>query len=115
MLGPSSTSEPLVIRADLIAIGDQSGCRSLSSAARPATCGLDMDVPLYRLNRLPAFPGGATPARMSCPGAITSGFSRSPLPARSGPRDEKLAVKGAATLNTIVALLIVAMAPAVAA
>ena len=32
--------------ADLIIIGDQSGCRSLSSAARPATCGLDIDVPL---------------------------------------------------------------------
>ena len=32
---------------------------------------------------------------MSCPGAMRSGFSRSPLPARSGPRDEKEAVNGA--------------------
>ena len=82
--------------ADLIAIGDQSGWRSLSSAARPATCGLDIDVPLIEVEvagrRLPA---GETAARMSWPGAITSGLSRSPPPARSGPRDEKDAVNGA--------------------
>src|SRR5262245_21271589 len=43
---PSSTSVAEVISADLIIIGDQSSCRSFSSAARPATCGDDIDVPL---------------------------------------------------------------------
>ena len=38
---------------------------------------------------------GETAARMSCPGAMTSGFRRSPLTPASGPRDEKLAVYGA--------------------
>ena len=55
----------LCIFADLIAIGDQLGWRSLSSAARPATWGLDIEVPLYRLKSRPALPGGATAARMS--------------------------------------------------
>jgi hypothetical protein len=36
----------VVISADLIAIGDQLGYFSFSSAARPATCGLDIEVPL---------------------------------------------------------------------
>jgi hypothetical protein len=31
--------------ADLIAIGDQSGCSCLSIRLRPAMCGEDMDVP----------------------------------------------------------------------
>src|SRR3954466_14594489 len=35
----------LVIIADLIIMGDQSGCSCLSSAASPATCGLAIDVP----------------------------------------------------------------------
>src|SRR5688500_9545790 len=35
--GPSSTSAPVVIKADLIIIGDQSGCSCSSSAAIPAT------------------------------------------------------------------------------
>src|SRR5258705_7535879 len=60
-------------------------------------------------------PGGATAARMSCPGAIVSGFSRSPPPARSGPRDENAAVNGAGSENVMVALAIVAVAPGVAA
>ena len=59
--------------------------------------------------------GGATAARMSWPGAITSGFSMSPPPAASGPRDEKLAVNGAGALKTSVDALILAVGPAVAA
>ncbi len=46
---------------------------------------------------------------------MTSGFRRSPFPALSGPRDEKLAVNGAGVAYVIVAWLIVAVAPAVAA
>src|ERR1044071_1760999 len=106
---PSSTSPADVINADLIIIGVQSGCRSFSSAASPATCGADIDVPLYRLKDSPAFPGGATAARMSWPGAMTSGMSRLPAPAVSGPRDEKVAVNGAGSVNVIVAALIFAV------
>src|SRR5262245_25298756 len=95
-------------------MGDQSGCLCFSNAARPATCGLDIDVPLYTSNRRPWLPGGATAARMSWPGAITSGFSRSP-DARLGPREENAAVNGAGVVNTIVAWLIRAVAPVVAA
>ena len=38
----------VVISADLIAAGDHSGWASASSAAAPATCGADIDVPLRR-------------------------------------------------------------------
>src|SRR5690349_13775630 len=103
------------MRADLIAIGDQSGCRFLSRAERPATCGADMEVPLYKLKLRPAFPGGATEARISCPGAIISGLSKSPAPAVRGPRDENAAVKGAGAVKIMVAALMVAVAPGVAA
>ena len=100
--------------ADLIIIGDQLGCRLLSNAPRPATCGLDIDVPLYKSKSRPELFGGATDAMMSWPGAIRSGFSRSPPPACNGPRDEKLAVNGAGVLRTIVdcAIDAVAAAPA---
>ena len=73
-------------------------------------CGLDIDVPLYRSNRRPLFPGGATAARMSWPGAMMSGFRMSPPPASSGPREENDAVVGAGTLITSVTFAIVAVA-----
>ena len=44
--GGSTTSVvAVVIRADLICPGVQSGCRATRSAADPATCGEDIDVP----------------------------------------------------------------------
>src|SRR5439155_21636191 len=101
--------------ADLIAIGVQFGWSCLSSAPRPVTCGADIDVPLRRLNSRPACPGGATAASTSWPGAMTSGLSRSPPPAASGPRDEKLAVNGAGSLSVIVDWLIFAVGLGVAA
>src|SRR5215208_194508 len=101
-------SPPVVISADLIAIGDQSGCACLSRAPRPATCGLDIDVPLKRLKFRPPT-AGETAARMSWPGAITSGFSTSPPPASSGPRDENDAVNGAGSVYVSVEALIVAV------
>ena len=76
----SRTSVAVVISADLIAIGDQSGWSCLNSAAMPAMCGADIDVPLNRSNSRPRCPGGATAARTSTPGAPMSGFSRSPRP-----------------------------------
>ena len=57
--------DAVVISADLIAIGDQSGCSSLNSAARPATCGLDIDVPLKISNSRPLLPPAHTPP--GCP------------------------------------------------
>ena len=36
---------PVVIIADLMAEGDQSGWNDLTYAATPAACGQDMDVP----------------------------------------------------------------------
>src|SRR5262245_52192474 len=101
--------------ADLIIVGVQSWCRFLSRAARPATCGLDIDVPLRTSNERPFRPGGATAATMLWPGAMRSGLRRFPAPACEGPRDEKVAVNGAGKLNTIAARLMVAVAPAVAA
>src|SRR4051794_8244766 len=111
----SSTSYADVISDDLIAIGVQFGCSCLSSAPSPDTCGADMDVPLSRLYSRPACPGGATAARMSWPGAMTSGLSKSPPPATNGPREEKAAVNGAGSVSVIVDGLIFAVAPAVAA
>ncbi len=39
--------------ADLICAGDQSGCNCKSTAAEPAICGVDIEVPLKKahLNR----------------------------------------------------------------
>ncbi len=82
-----------VIRADLIIIGDQSGCADLTIAASPAMCGLDIDVPLRKSKSRPES-GGALAASMSTPGAMMSGLSRS-AEACNGPRDENAATCGA--------------------
>ena len=42
---------PVFIRADLTSAGLQVGCSALTSAAEPAVCGLDMEVPLTRRTR----------------------------------------------------------------
>src|SRR5262245_4250387 len=102
LFDPSSTSEPDVINADLIIIGDHVGCSCFNKAATPATCGVDMEVPLFRSKSRP-WSEGETAARISCPGAMTSGFNKSPKPANCGPRDEKAAVNGAAISKTMVA------------
>lgn len=41
--------EPVVIRADLIAAGDQLGWKDFTKAAMPAACGQDMEVPDMKL------------------------------------------------------------------
>ncbi len=77
--------------ADLIIAGVQLGCAALTSADAPAECGLDMDVPPIAWNSSPGGPPtglagvGVIPARIWIPGAVTSGFTKSP----SGPLDEK--------------------------
>jgi hypothetical protein len=82
------------MNADLIWSGDQSGWAWVSSAARPAICGDDIDVPLMDWNSSPGAPRngvGDAPARMLTPGAVMSGF-RMAASAPFGPRDENSAM-----------------------
>ena len=96
-----STLYAVVISADLMAAGLQSGCACRSSAAMPLTCGHDMDVPemmLYftHLVSLSSAEGEVSPvhaARMSTPGAVMSGLRISGA-RRFGPRLEKDAILG---------------------
>src|SRR5262245_41111248 len=85
----------VVIIADLTSIGDQSGCLAISSAAMPVMCGVAIEVPDSLSHRLPAWFAGETAATMSTPGAMMSGLPRSPPLKSDGPRDEKLATRGA--------------------
>src|SRR3982751_4192297 len=89
--------EAVVMRADLIMAGDHSGWRCLNSAAIPAMCGLDIDVPWKKSKFFPPSVGvtGETAARTARPGAMMSGFSMSPPDARAGPREENDATSGA--------------------
>ena len=89
---------PVVISADLIAIGDQSGCSCLNSAAEAGHVRARHRGAAVQVEAAAAVARRRDAARMSCPGAIRSGFSRSPPPASSGPRDEKHAVSGAGAL-----------------
>jgi hypothetical protein len=79
--------------ADFSMPGVQSGCASFSSAATPAVSGADCDVPDMYWNVSPLSPfttAGVCPARMSTPGAVTSGFEKL-ASASEGPRAEKSA------------------------
>src|SRR5512135_3404020 len=83
------------------------------NAAMPAMCGLDIEVPDSASYRLPLSATGETAAMTSTPGAVMSGFSRSPPPARAGPFDENAAIAGASTFTWVAAdRLAVAPAPA---
>src|SRR5688500_6793056 len=85
-----------VMIADLIAIGDQSGWRCLIRIARPAMCGLDIDVPDMKPYVSPnCVAYGATDASTSTPGAVMSGLRMSPYAICAGPSDEKSAMLGA--------------------
>src|SRR4029079_16797980 len=70
----------VVIMADLIWPGVQSGCSALSSAPEPAICGLDIEVPAIAWNSSPCGPVamstdlGVWPARICTPGAVMSGL-----------------------------------------
>ncbi len=77
------------ISADLTSIGVQVGCTARTSAAAPATCGVDIEVPLSRPVSLLPFGSRQhekssrvqrdTAARTLTPGPVMSGFSRSTL------------------------------------
>src|SRR5438034_3875382 len=94
------------------------------SAATPAECGLDIDVPAMAWKNWPCGPGvtygapvlvvgwycGVMPARICTPGAVTSGLMKSP----TGPRDENAAITSPRT-RVAVPLAQVAFTPVFAA
>src|SRR5687768_2182828 len=80
--------------ADFTAAGDQCGNFPSRSAPDPAMWGAAMEVPDRNPNFSPLNPMGETAARTATPGAVTSGFSKSPLDASVGPREEKSAICG---------------------
>src|SRR6266403_1999933 len=49
-----TTKSARLTSADLICAGDQDECRFLSTAAEPAMCGVDIDVPLKKAHPLPS-------------------------------------------------------------
>src|SRR6478672_13954714 len=69
--------------AALICSGVQSGCTCLTSAAIPAVCGLDMEVPLSTKKPVPV---PAPADAMVSPGAVTSGLTTPVDPCT--PREE---------------------------
>src|SRR5262249_8916488 len=87
--GTPATGSPVCTSADLTCATVQSGCRSLSSAAAPATCGAAMLVPLRSPHGPPSFDG--SDEITSTPGAATSGFISSE--SGVGPADEKSAIE----------------------
>ncbi|BAS90591.1 Os04g0573200 [Oryza sativa Japonica Group] len=104
-----SCTYAVVISADLICAGLQSGWLALISAATPATCGHDMDVPDRMLNptrrlSLDKLDGLASPlhaAKMFTPGATTSGLRISRV-RMFGPRDENAATTGDGRMPSLV-------------
>lgn len=83
----------------------------------PATCGLDMDVPLIAWNNCPGAElsaAGLAAARTCMPGPVTSGLMMSPA-APFGPREENSVMFGALGLGAAVPPAMDAVAPAPAA
>ena len=78
----------VIIRADLVSETVQSEWTARTSAAEPAACGLDIDVPLM-VPYAPRLMGNA--AKMSTPGPVISGLVMSWYGAGSGPRKLKSA------------------------
>ena len=90
----SATGTALLAMTDLICSPSQPGCFCLTIAARPATCGVAIEVPLmvvYASSTIgPSSVPAARAAVTSTPGATTSGL-RAPFLKR-GPRLEKPAI-----------------------
>jgi len=67
--------EPVVTKADLIAAGDQLGCRDFKRAIIPETTGVDIDVPERSPNPFCSSGlSGLIAASMLTPGAAISGY-----------------------------------------
>ena len=91
----AGTVKAVDISADLTWSGFHSGWMARTSAAAPAACGLDMDVPWMMLKSSPAeFGSFIQAAQMARPGAVTSGLITPGLD-RSGPRELKPAMRSA--------------------
>src|SRR5687767_10571546 len=84
--------------ADFAAAALQFGFAWLISANKPATCGLDIEVPAIAMNSSPetdpASGNGEFPARIWIPGAVMSGLTTSSATG-FGPREEKSVIVGA--------------------
>src|SRR5690606_25046022 len=78
-----------VMSADLICPGVHDGCAAFTSADTPAACGDDIEVPAIAMYSSPGGPlatstgVGVVPAMTCTPGAVMSGFRKSP----TGPRE----------------------------
>src|SRR5439155_18824844 len=94
-----SSCPAVVIIADRTANGDQVGFLLRMRAAIPAMCGVAIEVPDSRSHRLPSWFAGDTAASTSTPGAMMSGFNRSPPLLGDGPREENAATAGASALT----------------
>ena len=89
---PANARSPVSASADFTCAGVQDGCRWMSSATAPATCGAAMLVPdsvVYWA------PGAAE--RTLTPGALTSGFSCSE--SGVGPLEENEAMTSAGPMR----------------
>ncbi|MCY1228492.1 hypothetical protein D9M72_408130 [compost metagenome] len=84
----------MVIIADFTVAADHNGFLPSNNAPNPAICGAAMDVPDRNPKFWPLDPAGETAASTPTPGAAMSGFRRSPLAARVGPREENPAICG---------------------
>src|SRR5262249_40560032 len=69
---PPQAARAVAISADLICHGAQFGCRSTSTAAAPAMCGVAIEVPAKTANVEPVVRGGVDDST-SRPGAAMSG------------------------------------------
>src|SRR5881396_2937944 len=73
------TKSARLTRADLICGGDQVEWRSRSTAAEPAMCGVDIDVPLKKAHPVPS-PGQV----LGCPTQVIELSTLTPTEVRSG-------------------------------
>ncbi|OAY64549.1 hypothetical protein ACMD2_14352 [Ananas comosus] len=102
-----SVVSDVVMIADLIAAGDQSGCAPLISAAMPLRWGVDIEVPdiILKVAEVTFVSDGPTwkghAATTFRPGPMMSGF-RMPGLWRLGPREEKKVTTGAGEVPKLV-------------
>src|SRR5213080_2277752 len=77
VLASFTTRSARLTRADLTSAGDQSECRFSSTAAEPAMCGVDIDVPLKKAQ-------ASSPAHSSAPTQLIELRTFTPTDVRSG-------------------------------
>src|ERR1035437_9913413 len=102
----AAESSAVLMIAALTSLTDQFGCEAMTSAATPATCGADIDVPESTRTSLPVPMPAAT---MLTPGAVTSGLRA--LSPKRGPYELKSASCLYVGLDSRPAEAIVTVAP----